>query len=262
MIAPAFVCAGRPAPISHMSPSEPFLSVLIPAYNEEALIARVIEAVRLSFAAAGRSDYEIVVCDNNSTDATAQIAESLGARVVFERHNQIARARNTAARASRGQWLIFVDGDTFLSPALLRATLEAVRSGKVCGGGAVLRFDAAKVGLLSLGVARLWNLVSGTFKLAAGSFLFCDRQAWADTGGFDEEFYAGEEIVFSNDVKEWGRARGLQFRIIESAPIVTSGRKMEWYGQWQLVFRVLRMTRPGAMKSREACGLWYTRPNP
>ena len=245
-----------------MPPSDPYLSVLIPAYNEEALIGRVIEAVRLSFAAAGQSDYEIVVCDNNSSDETGRIAESLGARVVFERHNQIARARNTAARASRGQWLMFVDGDTFLSPALLRATLGAIRSGEVCGGGALLRFDAVRAGFLWLGVARLWNFISGRFKLAAGSFLFCDRRAWAETGGFDEEFYAGEEIVFSKEVKEWGRSRGLRFHIIESAPIVTSGRKMEWYGPWQLIFRVLRMTRPGAMKSREACGLWYTRPNP
>ena len=44
---------------------------------------------------------EVVVCDNNSTDRTAEIARAAGARVVFEPFNQIARARNTGARGLR-----------------------------------------------------------------------------------------------------------------------------------------------------------------
>src|SRR5436189_280616 len=87
----------------------PKVSVLIPAYNEEAFLARVIESVHHSFAATPDHSYEIIVCDNASTDKTAEIAAAHGARVVFEPHNQIAKARNTAAKAARGTWLIFLD---------------------------------------------------------------------------------------------------------------------------------------------------------
>src|SRR5579862_7742673 len=102
------------------------ISVLIPAYNEERLIGRVIDSVRESFAALSLASYEIIVCDNNSTDQTGAVAAAKGAIVVGEPHNQIARARNAAARNSRGKWLIFLDGDTFLNPDSLRDTLRAL----------------------------------------------------------------------------------------------------------------------------------------
>src|SRR5258707_934644 len=119
----------------------PRISVLIPAFNEEAHLPRTLASVRESFEAVGETSYEIVVCDNNSTDATTSIAERLGARVVFEPHNQIARARNTAAERAQGEWLIFLDADTLLNAAVLRETLRLFEAGGICGGGSVLRMD-------------------------------------------------------------------------------------------------------------------------
>src|SRR5688572_28136620 len=99
--------------------TNPDVSVLIPAYNEQAFIGRVIESVHQSFASIPERSYEIIVCDNNSTDRTAELAAANGAKVVFEPHNQIARARNAAARAANGNWFIFLDADTLLNPQLL-----------------------------------------------------------------------------------------------------------------------------------------------
>ena len=236
------------------------VSVLIPAYNEESLLPAVIDRVRASFAAIGFAPYEIVVCDNNSTDATAAVARARGVRVVHEPHNQISRARNTAARAAVGRWLVFLDADTLLSPELLRATLACFEGGKIVGGGAALIFDIARIGPFATGMTAVWNRISASFGLAAGSYVFCYRQAWEEVGGFDEDVYAGEEIYFSRKLKRWGRARGMRFRILRDTPVITSARKVEWYGQWQLLGRCLMMMRPGAVRSREACALWYTRP--
>src|SRR5438876_11028275 len=61
---------------------------------------------------------ELIVCDNNSDDRTAQIARAAGARVVFEPVNQIARARNTGAAHAAGEWLIFIDADSHPSREL------------------------------------------------------------------------------------------------------------------------------------------------
>ncbi len=109
-------------------------------------------------------------------------------------------------------------------------------------------------------MTRLWNGISARFGLAAGSYVFCYRQAWEDCGGFDETVYAGEEIFFSHRLKRWARQRGLRFRILTETPVITSARKVGWYGQWGLLWRCLMMMRPGAVRSRAACSLWYSRP--
>ena len=238
----------------------PAVSLLIPAYNEEALLPSVLERVRTSFAAIGFSGYEIVVCDNHSTDRTGEVARAQGAKVVYEPHNQIARARNTAAKGAAGRWLIFLDADTLLSPELLRQTLDCFEGGKVCAGGAGLRFDLPKVGPFAAAMTWVWNYLSRTLGLAAGSYVFCYREAWEAVGGFDERVYAGEELFFSQRLKRWARAHGQRFRILTDHPVVTSARKVAWYGQWGLLWHCLRMIRPGAVKSREACSLWYSRP--
>jgi glycosyltransferase involved in cell wall biosynthesis len=240
----------------------PRISVLIPAFNEEAQLPLTLRSVRESFAEIGETAYEIIVCDNNSTDATTAVAQEHGARVVFEPHNQIARARNTAAERSVGEWLIFLDADTRLNADLLAATLRLLQAGGVCGGGSVVRFDVVKLAPLHAGLMWLWNTISVQLSLAAGSYIFCPRQAWEAVGGFDQTIYAGEEIFFSRKVKRWGRERQLRFIVIAGSPIVTSSRKLEWYGQWKMLGHILRMIRPGAIRKRENCGLWYERPGP
>lgn len=236
------------------------ISVLIPAYNEAELIGGTVDSVHRSFAAVGHSAYEIIVCDNNSTDATAAIARKNGARVVFESHNQIARARNAAANAARGEWLIFLDADTPLGAELLRETIASFRSGKIGAGGAVVRLDADRLPRRIRAIVSTWNAISKAGKLAAGAYLFCRRDAWAETGGFDESFYASEEIWFSRKLTRWCRAHGLRFHIITSTPIVTSARKMQWYTTAQILKQMVRMLVPGAIKNRRDCAHWYTRP--
>ena len=242
------------------TPTTPAVSLLIPAYNEEQYLAPVLERMHASFAAMGFADYEIVVCDNNSSDRTAEVARAGGARVVHEPHNQISRARNTAARAARGRWLIFVDADTLVSPELLAATLRRFEGGRVCAGGAALKFGLEDLHCTAASMLWVWNRVSALARLAAGSYVYCYRQAWEECGGFDERVYAGEEIYFSRRLKRWARQHGLRFEILTETPVVTSARKVEWYGQGELLWSALKMLRPGAVKRRDDCGLWYTRP--
>jgi glycosyltransferase involved in cell wall biosynthesis len=121
------------------------LPVIVPAFNEERLLSGTLEHVGAGirvFEAQGWST-ELIVCDNNSSDRTADIARAAGARVVFEPVNQIARARNTGARAACGDWLLFVDADSSPSPELFRAVLEEIEGGRCVGGGSTI--DTANV---------------------------------------------------------------------------------------------------------------------
>src|SRR5437773_6706124 len=75
------------------------ISIVIPAFNEERLIADTLQHIKAAaevFRDRGW-DTEIIVCDNNSKDKTAELARAAGAKVVFEPINQIARARNRGA---------------------------------------------------------------------------------------------------------------------------------------------------------------------
>ncbi len=238
----------------------PLISVLVPAYNEEALIGETLASVRASFGALGRDDYEVIVCDNNSTDQTASVARATGAQVVAEAHNQIGRARNTAARAAQGRWLIFLDADTLLNEPVLRRTLDLLGAGEVGAGGALLRMESGAMHGWVRWMLETWNRISATASLAAGSYLYCLREAWEGVGGFDEKVYAGEEIDFSRKLKAWLRPRGMRFVIIRDARVMTSARKIEWYSRGQLLRHMWRVMLPGRRRAREHCGLWYERP--
>lgn len=239
----------------------PDYALIIPAYNEEALLAETIEAARKAMGSI-HLEGELVVVDNNSTDRTAEIARQAGAdRVVFEPHNQIARARNGGAESTDAEQLVFVDADTRIESETLQIALDHLATGKVVAGGARIVMDqpvSAIVGWLLDG----WNEVAAHFNYAAGSFFFCRRDVFDEVGGFDEAVYAGEEVWFARRAKRWARKRKLTFEVISDPPVLTSGRKSDWFSTWdfvrQLAFIFLL---PGATKNRKLCSLWYHRPH-
>lgn len=203
---------------------------------------------------------ELIVVNNNSTDGTAHVAGEGGARVVFEGNNQISRARNAGGREARGEHLIFLDADTWLTSDLLKAALANLESGSCCGGGAVVRSDRPLTFLVA-GIFRFWNRLSVRHGLAAGCFVYCLAEAFRETGGFDESVYAGEEVWFSRRLKKWGRKRGMTFTVIADPQVQTSGRKNEWFSTGQLLAQVfLLMLFPFATRWRRLCRIWYYRP--
>ena len=222
-------------------------------------MGRAVKSVHRSAGACGLDAYEVVVCDNASTDATAAIALGAGARVVAESHRQIARARNAAAAASSGRWLVWLDADATLPPDVLRATLDALGSGKVCGGGARVRLEGAELDLFARCTVAGWNCVSRVFRLAAGSYFFALREGWEATGGFDEGVYAGEELGFARALKRWGRERGQRFLVLgEEVP--SSARKIGQFTGWQVLRQMALCAWPGNRARRDCCAFWYDRP--
>lgn len=234
-------------------------SVVIPAYNEEACLPATLAALQCAMEAVPYRG-EIIVVDNASTDSTTAVAERFGAAVVSEPFRQIARARNTGARAARGRFLVFLDGDTILPPPLLQKALALLAGGLCCGGGSRLEFDRP-LPLLAASLVRFWNWLSQKNRLAAGSFLFCLAEGFAAAGGFDERTYAGEEIFLSRRLQAWGKKQGLHFTIVQDYPVLTSSRKFYWYSSLQLGLLLLLFTFfPFALRSRYLCSFWYSRP--
>ena len=202
-------------------------------------------------------EFELIVCDNNSTDGTAEIARAAGARVVFEPVNQIGRARNCGAAAAAGDWLVFVDADTHPSAELFAEVAEAIASGKVLAGGATIRLDQ-KLFAASV-ITELWNLTSRFKKFMAGSFIFVDAAAFRKIGGFNHEFFAAEELDLSQRLKKLAKADGKKICILHRHPITTSARKVKLYSGREMGGFFLRsMFSPQkTMRNREAAFMWY-----
>jgi glycosyltransferase involved in cell wall biosynthesis len=206
-------------------------SIVVPAFNEERLLAGTLESIK-SAAQALAGDWELIVCDNNSTDRTADIARAAGARVVFEAHNQISRARNRGAAAASGEWLVFVDADSVPSAELFGDLKAAIDPGDCLAGGSTIAPEGSIAFRISV---RGWNVVSRLTDWAAGSFIFCRREAFAGMGGFSEELYASEELDLFRRLKRLARNRGLAIRILHRHPLRTSDRKLRLYGRRELL---------------------------
>jgi glycosyltransferase involved in cell wall biosynthesis len=226
------------------------ISFIVPAYNEERLLGATLDALHAAGRAVGER-YELVVVDDASTDRTGIIARRHGATLVSVTHRQIAATRNSGARAANGELFIFVDADTIVNEAVVRAALEAVRGG-AAGGGAGVEFDGAVplyAKLLMSVVVRLFRIA----RLAAGCFLFCTRSAFVAVGGFDEAFYGAEELVLSRALKRHGK-----FVVLRQA-VTTSGRKLRTHSVREVLIIMARLALrgPGAVKQREGMELWY-----
>ena len=235
------------------------ISIVIPAFNEERLLAESLDCINKSRAAFERAGFisELIVCDNNSTDRTAEIARAAGATVVFEPVNQIGRARNTGAAAASGEWLVFIDADTHPSAELFAEVAEEIRAGKFLAGGCVIRLQGNH--RAAAFVTGVWNWVSRMRRLVAGSFIFVEAAAFRKIGGFNQEFYAGEELDLAKRLHRLARETGRKIVVLHRHPISTSDRKVRLYSPWELFRFMLRAGfRPkSVMKNKEACYAWY-----
>ncbi|HEX2950263.1 MAG TPA: glycosyltransferase [Armatimonadota bacterium] len=225
------------------------ISFIVPAYNEEALLATTMKAIRQS-AETLNDRFEIIVVDDNSADNTAEIARACGVTVVHVNHRQIAATRNAGAMAAHGELLFFIDADTLVTPTLLAAACKAVVHGAI-GGGAVFTFD----GQIPLYGRIIQWVVKPLYRLgrvASGSFLFCTRTAFTHVGGFDESLYASEESAMSRALKRYGRF------VILRETVITSGRKLRLHSRREILGVIGQVARTGGkITNRDTAHIWY-----
>ena len=129
-----------------MIDQSPHFSIVMPVFNREREIQRAIE----SCLAQTFMDFEIVVVDDGSTDHTADaVAQYADPRVCLVRHDRnrgVCPARNTAVRASRGSWRIYLDSDHEMLPGCLARAVEFTGSAAdVDRFGFLYRFDDGRI---------------------------------------------------------------------------------------------------------------------
>jgi glycosyltransferase involved in cell wall biosynthesis len=169
------------------------ISFVVPAYNEEALIAHCIRSIQR---AAGNIRHEIIVVDNASTDRTGEIAWAASAKVVPEPTKGITWARQAGADLARYDLIAFIDADSELPAGWLDAALSAIQQPGVVAVSGPIVYDELSLAKRIIGFAfycvakaahLIWPMLQG------GNFLL-RKEALRRAGGFNTaiDFY-GED---------------------------------------------------------------------
>jgi glycosyltransferase involved in cell wall biosynthesis len=234
--------------------SEPKLSVIIPAWNEEKWIGRAIDSVKRAAGVYERErgcSAEIIVVDNNSSDRTADIARQHGVRVVHESVNNIGRARNTGARAARGQYIAFCDADNQITENLLVLIHDHLQDQKVAGGGTWIEPERRNLKINFF--YFIWGVYVRCSRVGVG-MMHCRKADFERIGGFDETIYAAEDVQLAYDLKKLGR-----FNLIKKGWIITSTRKIDQTPLWEMLCKLIGFGfgLQKKIRSKQYCEHWY-----
>ncbi|MBW1991229.1 MAG: glycosyltransferase, partial [Deltaproteobacteria bacterium] len=195
------------------SASRPAASIIIPTFNNLELTQNCLESIRQH---TPRELYELMVVDNGSTDGTRLLLERLAAmgeiKTIFHDANLgFARASNQGARAARGNYLVFLNNDTLVTPGWLEELLRiAEQDPEVAAVGAKLLYPDDTVqhaGVVVSSQRLVYHIYRGfhrdhpavnkerPFRFLTAACLLVRREAFFAAGLFDEEFYNGFEDV-------------------------------------------------------------------
>jgi glycosyltransferase involved in cell wall biosynthesis len=226
----------------------PFISLIIPARNEQALLPRLLDSVDRALRRTAPGEIEVIVADNVSTDATAEIARRRGFRVVTVEKRVIAAVRNAGARSARGEILAFVDADSRVDPGTFDAIREAIASGRAVAGATGVRMERLSPGIavtFAVLVPLVWLTGMDT------GVVFCRRSDFEAIGGYDERLRVAEDVSLLWRLRRLGRARGQRLVRLRRVKALGSTRKFDRYGDWHYLAGLAR-TLFGLLFSRQS----------
>ncbi len=213
--------------------SKVHVSVVIPAHNEEKYVAGCIQSIRKAAERFGGIVEIIVVC-NRCTDKTAEIAESMGARVIFNEDRCIAKVRNTGIFAAKGHMVMTIDCDNRMTEGTIREAWRLLRSGRYIGGGAPIRFERYSLALWLNDL--MCRAAFGITGLYCGIF-WAEKKTFEAIGGFVDK-RAFEDAETAKKLKKYGKAQGKKYTVLRKNHLINSTRKYDEMGDW-MYFRLI-----------------------
>lgn len=196
----------------------PEFSVVIPAFNEEKFLPLTLAALERQEKVAA----EVLVVDNGSRDATAEVARAWGARVLPCPERGVARARQFGLLAARGEWVATTDADSRPTPQWL-ARLDAATPGRVGLYGPMRFCDVSPLLMHASGAGYSAFLhacrLAGKPNLAGANMAY-SRQAALLAGGYPV-VEAYEDVLLGQALAQLG-----QVSYVPGALVETSGRRL------------------------------------
>ncbi len=214
------------------------ISIIVPARDEERFLGATLQSIARAkefLLTRSGAAAEVIVTDNDSADATASIALSLGAQVVKEPQRNIARARNAGAAVARGEVLVFVDADTLVPEQLLWRIAQEMEDENCLGGAVDTAYRPARLTMKAY--LTLWRVLGRLTGMAQGATQFCRREAHALLGGYDESLFMGEDVDFHWRLKRLARRQRARTSFIEDVQVIPSTRRFDQWSLWRTLVR-------------------------
>ena len=212
--------------------ASPLISVVVIGRNEGRRLSACLKSIRAMNA--GVFSTEIIYVDSDSTDGSPEAAAAMGARVIRVKPERPSAAlgRNAGWRAARGQFILFLDGDTLLHPDFVKHALAQFQDPRV----AIVwghRRELAPGQSLYVRVLDLdWIYPPGNSEFCGGDALV-RRDTLALVDGFDQSLIAGEEPEMCR------RIRAQDYRIVHiDAPMTRHDLAVNTFrAYWRRAFR-------------------------
>jgi len=212
---------------------DPEISIIIPSYNEAEYLPKLLKCLNKQT----YRNFEVIVADNHSTDGTADIARSMGARVVDG--GMPAQGRNNGARAARGRYFFFFDSDVKIARTFLKRAIKEMKK-----RDAELA-TCKTLPLSNLALDRFMHKAMNFFiKLnlerdphAPGFCILVSRRVYQEVGGFNEELKLAEDHDF---VKRGSEYAPLVF--LDKVRLMVSVRRYRKEGRLDYMLKVIQIT--------------------
>jgi glycosyltransferase involved in cell wall biosynthesis len=215
----------------------PLISVIVPALNEESVIAQCLDSLKQQNLPSAR--FEVIVVDNGSTDRTREITRSFGNSLsvtVLERSGvRISALRNFGATRAKGEFLVFLDADCVAPRQWLEQILDLLRADDFRIIGAQYRIPANSSWVARAWYGDLWRMKEGPVSYVPGGDLAINRESFMALGGFDETIVTSEDTEFC----ERAAASSVPVLAVPALSVVHLGtpqtlvafyRKQSWHG--------------------------------
>lgn len=214
-----------------MNNPEPKLSYVVIGRNEGERLTRCLESIHASDA---RVTSEIIYVDSNSSDDSLARAKALGAVAISVKSDRptAALGRNAGWHAARGEFIMFLDGDTQLHPAFINTALAAIAEPDVAVVWGHRRESDPDQSVYVRVLDLDWIYPPGDSAFCGGDALM-RRDVLADTGGFDATLIAGEEPELCSRI----RAKGLRIRHVDAPMTLHDLAIKRFAAYWQRAFR-------------------------
>lgn len=201
-------------------------SVVIPAYNEEKYIENCLSSLldqKTNF------DYEVIVVDNNSKDATVKVAQTfkdkLNLRIIHEKKQGRGAARARGFKEAKGWVILSTDADTIVYPEWIN-TLVAGLDGKIVATTTSCKtldlgpINDAIFNFFQPAATYVYRVFFGHYWLAGFSFAI-KKDVYIKSGGFNPNLQALEDSDLAARVAKFGKIKFIQ------KPVIFSGRRFK-----------------------------------
>jgi len=178
--------------------ASPFISIVVPAHNEEEYIAQCLTA--LTQQNYPDECFEIIVVDNNSTDNTARVAKEFNVQVIHQEQGPVGAVRNAGAQIAKGDIIAFVDSDCVAPDNWLTQGISLLEKNPntAFGGGYTLRAKP-------YWIEKYWLIEGESGAILprdlVGGAIFITKTMFIEAGGFNESVTSGEDSLLSSALK-------------------------------------------------------------